>query len=1443
MAAEIPLKIVAGKTSRYAPTDVVSADGIYPRSGTVLGLGDPATTSKVDIGGSATAIVNIASGYAGAAQSINIGVDATGGTITLGNAGTLVQIDGALTVVSTSTFEGNTIIGNALTDTLDVQASVINNLTFQKGFDHSILVDAASAGAGNALSVVGGAGFGANAGGGANVTGGAAPGAGAGGQVTITGGTSATGLAGGITLSTTRTATGAGASNGPVLTLTQAAGTANVWVGTTAPNGTVTGAKGSLYLKTDDGTLWINVDNATTWQQFTTSAGSTLQAAYNAGNTIATTTLPVALSVAAGTQSVLTVTSAAGSTNPALLVNGQATGAGGDAFVVQDGGVPVLTIDRFGKVMVVANNNGTSGSAVEISSGAAPTTGAGGPVQIEAGAGGTAGDGGTISLTAGATAGTAPNLGGAVNITAGDNSATLGGAGGSVTIAAGGKTNAAGTAAAGSIALNGGADAGSGGGGAVSLLAGNSAAGVGGSIGITSGNGDTGGGTITITGGNGTGALSPGAIINLYGGVAGAGGLDGNVVVYTGRTADGTPATDGPALEIGQVAGAAHIWVGQTSPNGTVSGATGDLYHDTLLGELWLNTGGTTVWSKVATGTGAGTLQSSYNNGNTIATTTLSVALSDTAATAVPVQTIARTFAGGDGLYVQTGGAVTGSAISIQHGGASAAGFLLNNIGGGPAFLVQDNGNDVILVNTSGGVTVTARDNGTVGSAVDITAGAGVTGVGGAASLKSGASIAAANAGTLTLAGGDNTFAGAGLGGAVSITGGAKTVAGATAAAGGITITGGANTGTVIGASGGTVTIAGGAVASTSAPAGNAVVRGGAANGAAQGASAQLIGGANTTGGGGQGLVRGGDATGAGGTGGSVLLWGGSSTLDLPGSTTIRTDRSAENVATGTTGPTLSLEQTGTNGAAVDMFAGTAIPSGGTGVVASEGSLYLYGVGAAGRLYIKTGALATDWSKVETGTGGSATLQTAYVNGNSIAVTTAEGTIDFSNTADATDVLTVSRTFAGAGVGVALSMGASTTGAGIAVTQAGTTATSYGINLLHAGAMAAPLLRVNPTGSGAGNGIAVLMQGTTSGNALSVAMGATSTGNGVNVAQVAGATGIGVTVAMGSTASAGGITVTQSVGGAATGLTVTMNASSTGRAASFTSTNNATNSTVVVAANGTGSTVALEATGANAHTAFSAISNGTGGGDTVIIDTQGTPNYILSARRLTVEVFGINQAGGVIVAPTSGQPFTVDTLGAGAISLDSVAASNFTVSGATADLTLGARGTTITLNSAAPDNALVGFTATSIIGALNELKVGVTSATQVVIPGLTTTGLGDGDFGYISAAMTLTKTDADAAASSVSIGANEGTVGSMTVQGVIENAKFTTAGGSPANGSSVWLATGTEEAGAAGKLTATAPSASGDTIAEMGIVLDNTNYAALKTCKVLLQPKTTVYIP
>jgi hypothetical protein len=75
----------------------------------------------------------------------------------------------------------------------------------------------------------------------------------------------------------------------------------------------------------------------------------------------------------------------------------------------------------------------------------------------------------------------------------------------------------------------------------------------------------------------------------------------------------------------------------------------------------------------------------------------------------------------------------------------------------------------------------------------------------------------------------------------------------------------------------------------------------------------------------------------------------------------------------------------------------------------------------------------------------------------------------------------------------------------------------------------------------------------------------------------------------------------------------------------------------------------------------------------------------------------------------------------------------------------------------------------------------------------------------------------------------------MQTGGVISAANMTTVGGSPSNGAPVFLAASTDEASAAGKLTATAPSTTGTYVAQVGLCLDNSNYAGSKTAKILIQ--------
>lgn len=86
------------------------------------------------------------------------------------------------------------------------------------------------------------------------------------------------------------------------------------------------------------------------------------------------------------------------------------------------------------------------------------------------------------------------------------------------------------------------------------------------------------------------------------------------------------------------------------------------------------------------------------------------------------------------------------------------------------------------------------------------------------------------------------------------------------------------------------------------------------------------------------------------------------------------------------------------------------------------------------------------------------------------------------------------------------------------------------------------------------------------------------------------------------------------------------------------------------------------------------------------------------------DLIGISTAGTARVLISSQDGFVVQNVGA--ISATASGASNITVTGATADLTLGARASSITLNESGDTALDAGFTASSIIGALNELHEG-----------------------------------------------------------------------------------------------------------------------------------------
>jgi len=101
--------------------------------------------------------------------------------------------------------------------------------------------------------------------------------------------------------------------------------------------------------------------------------------------------------------------------------------------------------------------------------------------------------------------------------------------------------------------------------------------------------------------------------------------------------------------------------------------------------------------------------------------------------------------------------------------------------------------------------------------------------------------------------------------------------------------------------------------------------------------------------------------------------------------------------------------------------------------------------------------------------GGGESLQQTYAIGNTIAVTTANGALQFSNTADVTNVLELSRTFAGAGSALTVSMGATTTGIGVDIDSVAG-ATGVLVDITNAGSGDA----LQVTNTGAGNALEVI---------------------------------------------------------------------------------------------------------------------------------------------------------------------------------------------------------------------------------------------------------------------------------------------------------------------------------------------------------------------------------
>lgn len=186
---------------------------------------------------------------------------------------------------------------------------------------------------------------------------------------------------------------------------------------------------------------------------------------------------------------------------------------------------------------------------------------------------------------------------------------------------------------------------------------------------------------------------------------------------------------------------------------------------------------------------------------------------------------------------------------------------------------------------------------------------------------------------------------------------------------------------------------------------------------------------------------------------------------------------------------------------------------------------------------------------------------------------------------------------------------------------------------------------------------------------------------------------------------------------------------------------------------------------------------------------------------------------------------TINMDATGAISLDAATASNFTVSGATADLTFGARAATITLNESGDTTLDAFFTATSIVGALNELAttVSVEGALTIDVPIENGVTIAAGD--SVSAGPTLgrcTQGNANANTAGDFIGTctvgGTGDAGGTVSATIAISGKVTDGGASFANTGPLFMADGT------GRPTLTAPANTGDLVLRVGFAYSATEY-------------------
>ncbi|MEO0108079.1 MAG: S8 family serine peptidase, partial [candidate division WOR-3 bacterium] len=182
--------------------------------------------------------------------------------------------------------------------------------------------------------------------------------------ITIGNATSTTGLtlqSGTGAIKASSTVAGAHASGAAAWTL-EATGTnggdVGFFVGAGSPNGVVTGAKGDVFFDVNSPAIYICTATGTTWVALSSATGTTLQVAYENGNTITTSSAEGALAITTGSGAPIQFTL----TGDDFTVNG--------ANDVDFGGTTALStfnLDTTGAITVDSSSSGVSIGAVDTS--------------------------------------------------------------------------------------------------------------------------------------------------------------------------------------------------------------------------------------------------------------------------------------------------------------------------------------------------------------------------------------------------------------------------------------------------------------------------------------------------------------------------------------------------------------------------------------------------------------------------------------------------------------------------------------------------------------------------------------------------------------------------------------------------------------------------------------------------------------------------------------------------------------------------------------------------------------------------------------------------------------------------------------------------------------------------------------------------------------------